>query len=95
MKRAMLLLAAALTLTATGCAGNRCSCGGNGCGPGQLRPRGFALHRDHGGMLGHRGGPGAADEGMPGPGSAAIGYPYYTVRGPRDFLVDNPPSIGR
>jgi len=21
-------------------------------------------------------------------------YPYYTVRGPRDFLVDNPPSIG-
>ena len=21
-------------------------------------------------------------------------YPYYTLRGPRDFLVDNPPSIG-
>lgn len=21
-------------------------------------------------------------------------YPYYTIRGPRDFLVDNPPSIG-
>lgn len=21
-------------------------------------------------------------------------YPYYTLRGPRDFLVNNPPSIG-
>jgi len=24
-----------------------------------------------------------------------VAYPYYTLRGPRDFLVDNPPSIGR
>jgi hypothetical protein len=23
-----------------------------------------------------------------------VAYPYYTIRGPRDFLVDNPPSIG-
>jgi len=23
-----------------------------------------------------------------------MAYPYYTLRGPRDFLVDNPPSIG-
>jgi hypothetical protein len=21
-------------------------------------------------------------------------YPYYTTRAPRDFLMDNPPSIG-
>jgi hypothetical protein len=28
-------------------------------------------------------------------GGAAVGYPYYTTRGPRDFLLDNPPSIGR
>jgi hypothetical protein len=21
-------------------------------------------------------------------------YPYYTTRGPRDFLMKNPPSIG-
>ncbi|MFN7731870.1 MAG: hypothetical protein ACK5OB_08205 [Pirellula sp.] len=38
----------------------------------------------------------AADDqvgsGVPGP---TVGYPYYTVRGPRDFLMDNPPSIGR
>jgi len=26
---------------------------------------------------------------------AAVAYPYYTTRGPRDFLLDNPPSIGR
>lgn len=31
----------------------------------------------------------------PGPPSAQVAYPYYTVRGPRDFLLDNPPSIGR
>jgi hypothetical protein len=32
---------------------------------------------------------------MDGPPSASIGYPYYTTRGPRDFFVNNPPSIGR
>jgi len=30
----------------------------------------------------------------PGPPTGAVTYPYYTLRGPRDFLVDNPPSIG-
>lgn len=30
----------------------------------------------------------------PGPPVAQTAYPYYTVRGPRDFLLDNPPSIG-
>ena len=30
----------------------------------------------------------------PGPPSAAITYPYYTTRGPRDFLARNPRSIG-
>ncbi len=30
-----------------------------------------------------------------GPPTAQVGYPYYTVRGPRDFLLDNPPTIGR
>lgn len=29
-----------------------------------------------------------------GPPSGAVAYPYYSNRGPRDFLVDNPPSIG-
>ena len=29
-----------------------------------------------------------------GPSVGAVTYPYYTVRGPRDFLAPNPPSIG-
>ncbi len=27
--------------------------------------------------------------------TAAVAYPYYTNRGPRDFLSNNPPTIGR
>jgi hypothetical protein len=30
----------------------------------------------------------------PGPPVAQTAYPYYTLRGPRDFFLDNPPSIG-
>ena len=29
-----------------------------------------------------------------GPATGAVAYPYYTTRGPRDFLAKNPPSIG-
>ncbi|MFV1964694.1 MAG: hypothetical protein ACC628_04680 [Pirellulaceae bacterium] len=32
---------------------------------------------------------------QPGPPTASYAYPYYTTRAPRDFLLDNPPSIGR
>lgn len=31
----------------------------------------------------------------PGPQSGSFAYPYYTTLGPRDFLMNNPPSIGR
>ncbi len=30
----------------------------------------------------------------PGPEQGSVMYPYYTLRGPRDFLMSNPPSIG-
>ena len=30
----------------------------------------------------------------PGPPTGTITYPYYTNRGPRDFLAESPPSIG-
>lgn len=30
----------------------------------------------------------------PGPPVAQTAYPYYTLRGPRDFFLNNPPSIG-
>jgi hypothetical protein len=33
--------------------------------------------------------------GPQGPPTPQVAYPYYTTRGPRDFLLDNPPSIGR
>lgn len=33
-------------------------------------------------------------DGGPAPTGAAVAYPYYTTRGPRDFLLNNPPSIG-
>jgi hypothetical protein len=31
---------------------------------------------------------------QPGPPEGQVAYPYYTTRGPRDFLMSNPPSIG-
>ena len=41
----------------------------------------------------------SSNQGHHAPPTAAAGgqvaYPYYTNRGPRDFLVDNPPTIGR
>ena len=30
----------------------------------------------------------------PGPPTGQTAYPYYTLRGPRDYLLDSPPSIG-
>ena len=32
--------------------------------------------------------------GPAGPPTGGVAYPYYTTRGPRDFLAKNPPSIG-
>lgn len=36
----------------------------------------------------------AADAGQGGSAMGAVAYPYYTTRGPRDFLARNPASIG-
>jgi hypothetical protein len=54
-------------------------CGG--CGPG-------------GGMCPHGMGYPEYPSFNPGPPVAQVAYPYYTVRGPRDFLRNNPPTIG-
>ena len=98
MKARLLCALALLVLSAaSGCHSiNLCDGAGHGHG-----------HR-HG--LGHHGGGGSgvADgrhvnyghhftrnyDGPPGPATAQVGYPYYTTRGPRDFLTANPPSIG-
>lgn len=69
-------------LDCNGCGGNGCGC--NGCGP-----------HGAGGLVG-----GCNSSGdqfynfTPGPPVGQVAYPYYTTRGPRDFLMCNPPSIG-
>ena len=85
--------------------GNQCSgacggaCGRQGCVAGPLGwQQGGLDYSSHlqPGLLGHNA-PAALNNRpfVPGPPTAQVGYPYYTVRGPRDFLMDNPPSIGR
>lgn len=58
---------------------------GRGVGPGA--PDGSYV----GGPGGYANGAGGYPGGPP---SGQVAYPYYTTRGPRDFLAKNPPSIG-
>ena len=46
------------------------------------------------GFCPHAGGYPEAQNFNPGPPTGQVAYPYYTTRGPRDFLQINPPSIG-
>ena len=80
MKRAASLLIV-ISLAVAGCH----TLGGNGCktcGPHSADnvPR-IPIHQR--GM-----------EGPAGPATGAYAYPYYTTRGPRDFFLDKPGSIG-
>jgi hypothetical protein len=98
-------LLAALTLflaASTGCRGvNMCKdCGGKHHGMlghhghGHGHGDGYAGYAPHG-MPGYKKPPhGREYIGPQGPPTAQVAYPYYTIRGPRDFLIDNPPSIG-
>jgi hypothetical protein len=62
------------------------TCHGSGCqGCGILGGGGLAGH-----FAAHHCDPGTVS----GPPAAQVAYPYYTVRGPRDFLLDNPPPLG-
>jgi hypothetical protein len=70
-----------------------------GCQPGpigwQQGGLNYSAHLNPG-LLGHKAA--GALEGRPftpGPPTGQVGYPYYSVRGPRDFFLDNPPTIGR
>lgn len=95
MKRALLVLGLVVSLAATGCASRR-AC--NECnGPLGCRPCQIGWQRgghDYGRHLSNSN-YGQAPEGAVGGNSPQVAYPYYTVRGPRDFLVNNPPTIGR
>lgn len=87
MKRFGFAALAVMMLVATvGCRGayrNGCN---DGCGYGG----------GHGGG-GHGGGGlhGGYTQPAPTHDGAHVGYPYYTTRGPRDYFLNNPPSIGR
>ncbi|TWU41552.1 hypothetical protein Q31b_30010 [Novipirellula aureliae] len=79
-----------------GCLGG---CGRNGCVAGPLGwQQGGLDYSSHlnPGLCGHGAGAKLQNQPFtPGPSSAQVGYPYYTHHGPRDFLMDNPPTIGR
>jgi hypothetical protein len=60
----------------------------NADGPGFFRPGCLCGHGRNGGNEGY------GNAGPAGPASGAVTYPYYTTRGPRDFLAKNPASIG-
>jgi hypothetical protein len=51
-------------------------------------------HMGGGGRLAGRHMAGEPVAGPAGPPTGAVTYPYYTTRGPRDFLAKNPKSIG-
>ncbi len=69
----------------------------NGYNNGHLRGAvsGMGIHGQHpyGGQIPHTDymGAGVSPQGGMTP---TVAYPYYTTRGPRDFLQRNPPSIG-
>ncbi len=98
MKRALLALTAAMMLLAsqTGCqltqsaACGRCNGGCPNCGNGYVYGS-----RDAPGFFDMVHAKKAARRAAAGPQTPTYSYPYYTTRGPRDFLADNPPSIGR
>ncbi len=79
-------------------AGCHTGCGRTGCQAGPLGWQQGGLDYSsqlNPGCLGHQAGAAVASQpfqaGAP---SAQVAYPYYTHRGPRDFLMANPPSIG-
>lgn len=87
-------------LGAIGSACGLCGCRGRvGCEAGPLGWQQGGLHYSsylQPGACGHNAGQALANRPFnPGLPSAQVAYPYYTVRGPRDFLLDNPPTIGR
>ncbi|GAB5405763.1 MAG: hypothetical protein Aurels2KO_39940 [Aureliella sp.] len=96
MKRVLFgLMLAVVACSSTGCKllekRNCNSCNGNiGCRPCKIGwQRGGT---DYQRFLGHNG----SQHGQAGGGQVAqVAYPYYTTRGPRDFFIDNPPTIGR
>lgn len=79
----VVLLVAVLALSFSGCASHNVV-SGNGANA--------ACPPDAGGQCPNGAAAGAAADPMPP--SGVVAYPYYTLRGPRDFLARNPRPIG-
>jgi hypothetical protein len=91
-----------------GCGGDGCpvgnclaGCNCDGCASGgpcqHLAGKiagGFCACPATAGICPHAGGYPEQPAFQPGPPTGQVAYPYYTTRGPRDFLLKNPPSIG-
>lgn len=99
MKRTLLLIAVLVLVSAApGClhrntrpAANSCGCD-SGCGGVLGGLVGGPIAQEVRASQGWR--HQTPELGPAGPPSGTYGYPYYTLRGPRDFLASNPPSIG-
>jgi hypothetical protein len=79
--------------TCASCGGGRQGCGDPNCPNCGGDPRGGGDGRD-GPLARQRAEFNAYHGGQPGPLTGAVAYPYYSVRGPRDFLARDPASIG-
>jgi len=76
-----------------GCCDNGCGGGGNGGGGCGCSAGGCGMGGDSYSARPPRNS-GGQDGFTDGPPSGQVAYPYYTNRGPRDFLARNPQSIG-
>ncbi len=88
-----------------GCGGGGCGCGDGGYAGGGNGGGGYAegyaakggMHNCPSGghpLVRHHRNAGGQYEYEAGPPTGHVAYPYYTTRGPRDFLAKNPRSIG-
>ncbi|MCR4410855.1 MAG: hypothetical protein NUV77_00345 [Thermoguttaceae bacterium] len=92
MKRLLVsLLAASMLAAVVGCANGPGGCD-SGCDQAQncARRAGLVCRRGGDPARGGRG----SEAFTPGPPIGQVTYPYYTVRGPRDFLQRVPTPIG-
>lgn len=99
MKRTLILLFALAAIAVwSGCAGGPMGGGCGSCGSDACGSCGAAPHvcaNACGAPIAARAPYGSDGPNfVQGPPTGAVTYPYYTVRGPRDFLLDNPRSIG-
>ena len=110
MKHALLAVCAAILMAGSSGCTHGVLASKKGCGPGcegNCNLCGVATDKgvNHFGDRCNGGGVGVAGHhreykhsrkffGPHGPPAAQVTYPYYTTRGPRDFLLNAPPTIG-